>query len=144
MLTSITQTGLEVTKWVISFTEMNSSKMIRKQNKDAFDDENRMIPINEWFSVFGKNASNIHPFIGTILCAERWCCLSSSLMGYWAQSWTGCHSDAGYSNGSIIPASWYSFCRPRKDDRLSKSHLVLIQQPSRIWTSDLLIPSPSP
>ena len=30
----------------------------------------------------------------------------SSLLGYWAQSWTGHHSDAGYSNGSIIPASW--------------------------------------
>ena len=26
--------------------------------------------------------------IGAILCAERWCCLSS-LLGYWAQSWTG-------------------------------------------------------
>ena len=33
--------------------------------------------------------------IGTILCAEHWCC-SSSLLGYWTQSWTGHHSDAGY------------------------------------------------
>ena len=35
-----------------------------------------------------------HPSIGTILCAECWCCLSS-LLGYWAQSWTGRHSDTG-------------------------------------------------
>ena len=28
------------------------------------------------------------------------------------------------------------FCRPRKDDRLSEPHLVLIQRPSRIWTQD--------
>ena len=34
---------------------------------------------------------DIHPSNGTILCAERWCCLSS-LLGYWAQSWTGHHS----------------------------------------------------
>ena len=38
---------------------------------------------------------SIHPSIVTILCAERWCCLSS-LLGYWAQSWTGRHSDTGY------------------------------------------------
>ena len=31
---------------------------------------------------------SIHPSIGTILCAERWCCLNS-LLGYWAQSWMG-------------------------------------------------------
>ena len=37
----------------------------------------------------------IHPSIGTILCAERWCCLSS-LLGCWAQSWMGHHSDTGY------------------------------------------------
>ena len=37
----------------------------------------------------------IHPSIGTILCAERWCCLSS-LLDSWAQSWTGRHSNAGY------------------------------------------------
>ena len=61
----------------------------------------------------------IHPSIGTILCIEHWC-LQSSVMGYWAQSWTSRHSDAGYSNGSIIPASWYSFCQPQKDDRLSQ------------------------
>ena len=36
--------------------------------------------------------------IGTILCAERWCCLSS-LLGYWAQSWMGSHSDTGYQQG---------------------------------------------
>ena len=67
--------------------------------------------------------------IGTILCAEHCCCLSS-LLSCWAQSWTGRHSNAGYSNGSIIPVSWYSFCRPQKDDRLSQPHLVLIQQPT--------------
>ena len=33
--------------------------------------------------------------IGTILCAEHWCCLSS-LLGYWAQSWTGRHSNTVY------------------------------------------------
>ena len=33
--------------------------------------------------------------IGTVLFAERWCCLSS-LLGYWTQSWTGRHSDTGY------------------------------------------------
>ena len=33
--------------------------------------------------------------IGTILCVERWCCLSS-LLGYLAQSWTGRHSNTGY------------------------------------------------
>ena len=37
-----------------------------------------------------------HPSIGTILCAECWCCLSSLLLGYWAQSWIGRHSDTGY------------------------------------------------
>ena len=37
----------------------------------------------------------IHPSIGTILCAECWCCLSN-LLGYWAQSWTGRHSDTVY------------------------------------------------
>ena len=36
--------------------------------------------------------------IGTILCAERWCC-SSSLLGYWAHSWMGHHSDTVYQQG---------------------------------------------
>ena len=62
----------------------------------------------------------------------------------WAQSWTGRHSNAGYSNGSVIPGSWYSFCRPLKDDRLSKPYLVLIEWPSKIWTEDPRIPSPPP
>ena len=57
--------------------------------------------------------SSIHPSIGVILCTERLCC-QSSLLGYWAQSWTGHHSNTGYSNGSIIPASWYSFYQPQK------------------------------
>ena len=35
--------------------------------------------------------------IGTILCAERWCCLSS-LLGYGAQSWTGRHPDTVYQH----------------------------------------------
>ena len=47
--------------------------------------------------------SIVHPSIGTILCTERRCC-RSSFLGYWAQSWTGRHSDAGYSNDSIIPS----------------------------------------
>ena len=38
-----------------------------------------------------------HPSMGTILCAERWCCLSS-LLGYWGQSWTGHHSDRVYQH----------------------------------------------
>ena len=73
---------------------------------------------------------DIHSSIGTILCAERWCCLS--LLGNWAQSWMGRHW------------RWYSFCQPQKDDRLSQPHLVLIQQPSGIWTQDQRIPSPPP
>ena len=47
-------------------------------------------------------------------------------------------------NGSIIPASWCSFCQPRKDDRLSQPHLVLIQRSSRILTRDPRIQSPRP
>ena len=39
-----------------------------------------------------------------------------------------------------IPASWHSFCRPRKDDRQSQPHLVLIQQQNGIWTQDPRIP----
>ena len=35
--------------------------------------------------------------IGTILCAECWCCLSSFL-GYLTQSWTGRHSDTVYQH----------------------------------------------
>ena len=81
---------------------------------------------------------SIHPF-GLILCAEHKYCWSS-LLSYWAQSWTGHHSNIEYLNGSIIPASWYSFCQPQKDDRLSQPPLVLIQQPSRIWTQEPGIP----
>ena len=81
--------------------------------------------------------------LGTILYAERWCC-RSSLLGYWAQSWMGHHSDTGYSNGSINPASWHSFCWPRKDDRRSQPHLVLFQRLSVILTQDLRIPSHHP
>ena len=84
-----------------------------------------------------------HPSIGTILWTEHRCCWSR-LLGYWAQSWMSHHSDAGYSNGLIIPTSWYSFCRPQKDDRPSQLHLLLIQQLSRIITQDPRIPSPSP
>ena len=62
----------------------------------------------------------------SILCTEHRCC-QSSFWSYWAQSWMGHPSDTGYSNGSIIPASWYLFCPPRKDDRLSRPHLVLIK-----------------
>jgi len=54
-------------------------------------------------------------YIGTILCAERRC-YQSSLLGHWAQSWMGRHSDAGCLNGLIIPASSYSFWWPRKDE----------------------------
>ena len=38
--------------------------------------------------------------IGTILCAERCCCFSS-LLGCWAQSWTGRHSDTVYQHAGI-------------------------------------------
>ena len=42
------------------------------------------------------------------------------------------------------PASWHSFCRPRKDDRLSQPHLVLIQQPSGVFfNSGLQDPKPA-
>ena len=55
--------------------------------------------------------------IGTILCAERWCCLSS-LLGYWAQSWMGHHSDTVYQHAGThfaylgrmtgrVNATWY-------------------------------------
>ena len=44
-----------------------------------------------WFVAFLPSII-LEEDIGTILCAERWCCLSS-LLGYWAQSWTGRHSD---------------------------------------------------
>ena len=33
--------------------------------------------------------------IGTIQCAEHWCCLSN-LLGYWTQSWMGNHSNTVY------------------------------------------------
>uniref|UniRef100_A0A8C4Q2C8 Armadillo like helical domain containing 3 n=1 Tax=Eptatretus burgeri TaxID=7764 RepID=A0A8C4Q2C8_EPTBU len=58
------------------------------------------------------------------LWAERWCCLSS-LLGYWAESWTGRHSDTAYQQAGT------HFCRPWKDGRQS-THPVLIQQPSGI------------
>ena len=64
--------------------------------------------------------------IGTKLCIEHWCC-QSSLLGYLVHPWIIHHSNTGYSNGSTIPASWYSFCQLQKDDRLSQPHLVLIQ-----------------
>ena len=73
-----------------------------------------------WANVKDEKGSSI----GTILCTERRCC-QSSLLGYYAQSWMVSHSDTGFSNDSIIPASWYSFFWPWKDDTLSKSHLVL-------------------
>ena len=79
--------------------------------------------------------------IGAALCTEQQCCWSS-LLGYWAQSWMGHHSDAGNSNGSIIPANWHSFRRPRKDDRLSQPHLELIQQPTGTQTQDPRTSSP--
>ena len=40
-----------------------------------------------------------------------------------------------------MAACWDSFWRPRKDDRLSQPHLVLIQQPSGIGNQDLRIQS---
>ena len=67
----------------------------------------------------GVNSMEIHPSIGTIFCAERWCCLSS-LLGYWTQSWMGHHSDTVYQEvgthfadlgrmtGRINP-TWYYF-----------------------------------
>ena len=47
------------------------------------------------YVAFSKRESIHHPSMGTILCAERRCCLSS-LLGYWVQSWTCRHSDTGY------------------------------------------------
>ena len=40
---------------------------------------------------------SVHLSIGTILCAERWCC-RSRLLGCWAQSWTGPHSATVYQH----------------------------------------------
>ena len=48
-----------------------------------------------WYPVITARSYKVHPYIRTILCAERWCCLSS-LLGYWTQSWTGRHSDTVY------------------------------------------------
>ena len=84
------------------------------------------------FMLFNRGVDKVdncmfHP-LGPHSGTECRCC-QSSLLDYWAQSWTGRHSDAGYSNGSIIPASWYLFCRPQKDDRLSQPHLVSTQWP---------------
>ena len=82
-------------------------------------------------SIYSRGGDSKSKSIRTIHCTERRCC-RSTLLGYWAQSWTCRHSAAVYWNGSIIPASWYRFCRPRKDDRQSQPHLVSIQQPSGI------------
>ena len=58
--------------------------------------------------------------IGTILCGERWCCLSS-LLRYWAQSWMGRHSDTGYQQAGT------QFADPGRMIG-SVNHLILIQQ----------------
>ena len=47
------------------------------------------------------NLQTLHPSIGIVLCRERWCC-QSSLLGYWAQSWMGHHSDAGWSESKLV------------------------------------------
>jgi len=65
--------------------------------------------------------------IGTTLCAERWCCLSS-LLGYWAQFWTGRHSDTAYQQAG------------NHFVKQSQPHLVLVQQQNGIWTQDPRIP----
>ena len=39
--------------------------------------------------------TSIHPSIGTVLCAEHWCC-RSSFLGDWAQFWMGHRSDTVY------------------------------------------------
>ena len=53
------------------------------------------VPINVWLfignicehelGIYGPWGVREGEGIGTILCAERWCCLSS-LLGYWVQS----------------------------------------------------------
>ena len=81
------------------------------------------------FADFGRMTGRVKPIhlsIVIILCTEHRCC-QNSLLGDWAQSWMGHHSNAGYSNSSIIPARCYLFCQPQKDDTLSQPHLVLIQ-----------------
>ena len=55
-----------------------------------------------------KSSNNDDPSIGTILCAGRWCCLSS-LLDYWAQSWTGRHSDTVYQQAGTHFADLGSF-----------------------------------
>ena len=49
---------------------------------------------------------HIHPSIGTILCAELWCC-QSSLLGYWEQFWTGRYTDA--EDALPVTPSWLNF-----------------------------------
>ena len=51
-----------------------------------------------------RSKNKDHPSIRTILCTEHWYC-QGSLLDYCAQSWMVHHSNTGYSNGSIIPAS---------------------------------------
>ena len=45
---------------------------------------------------------------------------------------------------SPLPVHWCSFCRPRKDGRLSQPPGVLIQWPNGAWTQDPWIPSRRP
>ena len=63
---------------------------------------------NWWLNSMTKYATHLQissPSIGTILCAERWCCLSR-LLGYQAQFWTGRHSDTVYQHaGTHLPTS---------------------------------------
>uniref|UniRef100_A0A8C4WTG6 Coiled-coil domain-containing protein 51 n=1 Tax=Eptatretus burgeri TaxID=7764 RepID=A0A8C4WTG6_EPTBU len=68
------------------------------------------------------------PSIGTILCAEGWCCLKQSpwLLGTILD---------GSPLKPRIAACWHSFCQPLKDDRPSQHHLVLIQQLSELFLS---------
>ena len=51
--------------------------------------------------------------IGTILCAECWCCLSN-LLGYWAQSWTGRHSDTVHQHAGTHFAN-HVWCGVRQE-----------------------------
>jgi len=64
------------------------------------------------------------PSIGNLLYTECWCC-RSSFLGYWAQPWTGHHSDEGYQQAGTHFADLRGMtgCQP---------HLVSIQQVSRI------------
>ena len=137
----ISQSETDVEKWNWNYWSMDY--LMGNQNEMLWEILNGNCWKQDYREYRERGKIQKSKSIGTILCTERQCC-QSSLLGYRAQSWMGHQSDAGYSNGSIIPAKWYSFCRPRKDDRLRQPHLVLIQRSTGASTQDPKILSQPP